>query len=231
MYWIIFLFILNLNFCIQHSINLQEIVSSEKTLLLHKINNVCEITIETKLGFEIVQISFVTTSPKVELFKGSFDEYYKTFSGVLIDDFEGIRSHRFDVLLENNAQTYTIRFITPNPQVLIFGMHIKYKKMFCNEKWVNSVELNTDMPNISIDNKNMMQILEAQLKNMGKIKSNSLDFNNSCGNTSDNFIQLQMNQLYSKLEKLFEEKFRKLEEQQNEKFEKLFKLLESKSKT
>lgn len=174
------------------------------------------------------------------------NEYYKTFFGSKIDEFEGISSYRFDISLEILSHiNYMLRLFTTEEQLWIFGMHILYR---------NSPEPINESYNITLhesDNqkiKNISSFIEksfyrlsnrvheneninlekSTVKSQNLQKQHGLDEQVDNRKSKESEISVDLEQLYLRIENLIETKFNEIEKRHDEKLEKIISLIEKK---
>lgn len=90
---------------------MDDIVSVEQAVLLTG-NDSCEISLSLNSNkFKIGQLSLVTTVDTLEVFTGNIREYLQTCRADFIDDFEEMKTFRFDITFDKtvNSNTLTLK--------------------------------------------------------------------------------------------------------------------------
>lgn len=182
-----------------------------------------------------MHITIISSSPKLEVFKGNINEYYNTFYGAQIDDFEGIQSYRFDIPLTNIQQNYSLRFITHDSELWIFGLHILFQNGSYDyteqsdeiKKNIQRILSRSEFENAQSEASEKHKILKqlfSTVSDLRKEKFHNLD----SGQLKEHQTNLnsEFEKLYMKIETLIDIKFRELEKRQNEKFEQIITLIE-----
>lgn len=92
-------------------VELDEFVTADKTCLLKKCvdTEYCEMDFIINSKFELHSLSLVSDCSKIEIFNGSVKEFYHTFYGNIIDDFEDTKSYRFDIVCKKLSDKFTLK--------------------------------------------------------------------------------------------------------------------------
>lgn len=101
-----------INFCIFFRfVGLDEFVTADKTSLLNRSvdTEYCEMDFNINSKYELDSFSLVSDCNKMELFNGSFKEFYQIFYGNLIDEFEETRSYRYDIVCKQLSNEFTLK--------------------------------------------------------------------------------------------------------------------------
>lgn len=240
--------------------DLDEFVSIDRAVLICKNNtDQCEISLKIKPTHNIALITVITTCSKLEVFKGSasasrsLSEYYKTCYGELIDDFEGIKTFRFDITFDRITTNCSMHMITSEEEIWLYGLQIslqencKFLQGIMSTSRINLAEvqqmLDESKFGISENAQKCKNFLETytnlthrippEMTNLAGATSSFSETAAAIPNNANLPAMYEHNPLkeiidnhFIRIEAQIDMKFRDFEERQNEKIDKLMKLME-----
>ncbi|XP_055381286.1 uncharacterized protein LOC129611895 [Condylostylus longicornis] len=129
----------------EQSVHLQEPQDNkdDNQLNLTKIN--CNIQFEIHSAYYINYLTLVTDCQKVEMFVDIHNEYYNTFIGEFLDDFDGMKVYRFDIKITKKISHFLLKLIPRVPEIWVYGIQV----VISNGQLV---DMTPSLNNINIDN-------------------------------------------------------------------------------
>lgn len=76
-----------------------------------EIKNNCHIKLNTGNRHRTPRLIIVCDCNKLELFTGPYEEYYQTFDGELLDEFDGTKSYIFEINFEKKQSHVMLKVI------------------------------------------------------------------------------------------------------------------------